>query len=120
MLVNTIKPIATKVLLAGGLLAGLSLFAMSAPASADTRSTAAIVAAAGLIIGAVTYDQYGRPYYMRDNRRWYVNADAARYYNDHRYDRGWDRQSNRGWGRNTDQGWGQSDRRGHRRPPERL
>ncbi|MHB8432883.1 MAG: hypothetical protein ACYC8W_01800 [Candidatus Tyrphobacter sp.] len=84
MLVNFIKPVAAKLVLASGVLAA-ALVAMPRPASADTTSTIAIAAAAALIVGAIAYDSSGRPYYERDNRRWYVSREAANYYRYHRF-----------------------------------
>ncbi|HUY41417.1 MAG TPA: hypothetical protein VMV82_07605 [Candidatus Dormibacteraeota bacterium] len=107
MLVNFIKPVAAKLVLASGVLAA-ALVAMPRPASADTTSTIAIAAAAALIVGAIAYDNSGRPYYERDNRRWYVSREAANYYRYHRFPQrygSW----NRGGGRQYGQGrYGQS------------
>ena len=91
MFINFIKTAICKIVLATGLLASLSIFAMPAPASADTRSTAAIVAAAALVIGAIAYDNSGRPYYVRGGRRWFVSRDVASYWRYHRVHRGYRR-----------------------------
>lgn len=87
MFVTFIKSIIGKSVLAAGLLASLTVFAMPSPASADTRSTMAIAAAAALVVGAIAYDHDGRPYYMRDGRRWFVSRDVVQYYQVHRWDR---------------------------------
>lgn len=91
MLVNAIKSVFGKSVLAAGLLASLAIFAMPRPASADTQSTAAIVAAAAFIVGAIAYDNSGRPYYVRGGRRWYVSRPVADYYRTHRWGRRDDR-----------------------------
>ena len=50
-----LKPTIGKAVLAIGMLAAATAFAMPQPALADTRSTAEIVAAAALIVGAVVF-----------------------------------------------------------------
>lgn len=87
MFANLIKSIFAKGVLAAGLLASVSVFALPQPAAADARSTAAIAAAAALIVGAIAYDNGGRAYYVRDGRRWFVDRDVAQYYLEHRWDR---------------------------------
>ena len=87
MLVNFIKSAIGKSVLVAGLLASVTVFGMPRPASASTESTAAIVAAAALIVGAIAYDSSNRPYYVRDGRRWYVSPSVANYYRDNRWDR---------------------------------
>ena len=87
LVLNFLKSVFGKSVLAAGLLASVSVFALPRPASADTQSTVAIAAAAALIIGAIAYDNSGRPYYVRDNRRWYVDRNVAQYYEMHRWDR---------------------------------
>jgi hypothetical protein len=82
MFATLVKPTISKIVLAAGVLA-VTIFALPRPASADTQSTAAIVAAAALIVGAIAYDSSGRPYYDRDGRRWYVSRDTADYYRMH-------------------------------------
>ena len=81
-----VKPIVTKFVLTLGLIASLT-FAMPRPASADTQSTVAIVAAAAAIVGAIAYDNSGRPYYVRYGHRCYVSPAVVNYY----HSRGWDR-----------------------------
>ncbi len=76
------KPMISKAVLVVGMLAAVGAFAIPQPASADTRSTAEIVAAAAMIVGAIAYDQ-GRPYYVRDGRRRYVSPAVAGWYQDH-------------------------------------
>jgi len=67
----------------GGLLT-LAVFAGSpTPAKADTASTAAIIAGAAAIVGALVYDSNNHPYYVRDNRRYYVTQNEAQYYRSH-------------------------------------
>jgi hypothetical protein len=73
------KPLIGKFVLAAGVLA-TAMVAMPRPASADTQSTAAIVAAAALIAGAIAYDSNGQPYYVREGRCWYVRTNVANYY----------------------------------------
>jgi hypothetical protein len=121
MLVNFIKPVAAKLVLASGVLAA-ALVAMPRPASADTTSTIAIAAAAALIVGAIAYDNSGRPYYERNNRRWYVSREAANYYRYHRFpqrygswNRGGDRQYGQGrYGQGRYGQYGQNRRGGRR------
>lgn len=64
------KPLIGKFVLAAGVLA-TAMVAMPRPASADTQSTVAIVAAAALIAGAIANDSNRRPYYMREGQRDY-------------------------------------------------
>ena len=78
-----LKPTIGKAVLAIGMLAAATAFAMPQPALADTRSTAEIVAAAALFGGAIAYDNGGLPYYVRSGRRWYVSPQVAGYYRDH-------------------------------------
>jgi hypothetical protein len=49
-------------------------------ASADTTSTALLVAGAAAIAGALLYDSSGHPYYVRSNKRYYVSQPVAQYY----------------------------------------
>ncbi len=67
----------------GGLILAGSLAGTTAVAKADTASTAAIVFGAAAIAGALLYDSNNHPYYVRDNRRYYVTQDEARYYRSH-------------------------------------
>ena len=60
---------------AAGTLGGMPL-----AARADTASTAAIVAGAAAIVGALLIDSSGHPYYVRDNHRYYVTSGEAQYY----------------------------------------
>ena len=53
------------------------------PAKADTASTAAIAAGAAAIVGTLLYDSSNRPYYVRNNHRYYVNQNVATYYRGH-------------------------------------
>ena len=91
MTIATIKPIIAKFVLTLGLIASMT-FAMPRPASADTQSTVAIIAAAAAIVGAIAYDNSGRPYYVRYGHRCYVSPAVVDYYHNHQ---GW----NRGWHR---------------------
>jgi hypothetical protein len=68
--------------LAASLVAG-TLGGMPLAARADTASTAAIVAGAAAIVGALLYDSNNHPYYVRDNRRYYVTSGEAQYYRSH-------------------------------------
>jgi hypothetical protein len=54
-------------------------------AMADTASTAAIIAGAAAITGALLYDANNKPYYVRDNRRYYVSQGQANYYRGHHH-----------------------------------
>jgi hypothetical protein len=76
---KSIKSVAAKTALIGAMVAS-AVVALPRPASADTTSTIAIAAAAALIVGAIAYDNSGRPYYMRDGRRWYVSNDVGAYW----------------------------------------
>jgi hypothetical protein len=64
--------------LALGVLGGIQ-----APAKADTASTAAIIAGAAAITGALLYDSSNHPYYVRNNHRYYVTQNEAVYYRGH-------------------------------------
>jgi hypothetical protein len=55
------------------------------PAAADTSSTAAIVAGAAAIAGALLYDANNHPYYVRNNHRYYVTQPEAQYYRSHHH-----------------------------------
>jgi hypothetical protein len=55
------------------------------PAKADTASTAAIVAGAAGIVGALLYDANNHPYYIRGGHRYYVTAGEANYYRSHHH-----------------------------------
>jgi hypothetical protein len=54
-------------------------------ASADTTSTAAIIAGAAAIAGALIYDSQNHPYYIRDRHRYYVTDEQARWYKQHHH-----------------------------------
>jgi hypothetical protein len=69
----------------GGMLAMSFLTGMPAAARADTASTAAIVAGAAAIAGALLYDANNHPYYVRDNHRYYVTQPEAQYYRSHHH-----------------------------------
>jgi len=66
-----------------GLLVFGSIGGTPMPAKADTASTMAIIAGAAAIVGALLYDNNGHPYYIRDNRRYYVTQDEASYWRSH-------------------------------------
>jgi hypothetical protein len=67
----------------GGLLFLGSIGGTPAPAKADTTSTALIAVGAAAIVGALLYDGNNRPYYVRDNHRYYVSQNEAQYYRGH-------------------------------------
>lgn len=54
-------------------------------ARADTTSTAAIIAGAALITGALIYDSNSHPYYVRDEHRYYVTEEQATWYRRHHH-----------------------------------
>ncbi len=56
---------------------------MPRPAQADTASTAAIIAGAAAIVGALLIDSNNQPYYVNDNERYYVSQNEATYYRNH-------------------------------------
>ena len=58
-------------------------FVAPQPAPADTATTAAIIAGAAAIVGALLLDSNQRPYYVKDNRRYYVSQPEATYYRTH-------------------------------------
>ena len=76
---------ATRLLSSG--LAGFCLIGtvsgMPTAAKADTASTAAIAAGAAAIVGALLYDSSNRPYYIRNNHRYYVTQSEAQQYRSH-------------------------------------
>ncbi len=74
------KPSALIATALGAVFAFGSLDASQDVAKADTASTAAIVAGAAAIVGALLYDSNNHPYYVRDNRRYYVTQNEAQYY----------------------------------------
>lgn len=47
------------------------------PAQADTASTAAIIAGAAAIVGALLIDSNNRPYYVNSGKRYYVTQAEA-------------------------------------------
>jgi hypothetical protein len=69
----------------GALAIAASLAATELPAHADTASTAAIVAGAAGIVGALLYDANNRPYYIRSGHRYYVTSGEASYYRSHHH-----------------------------------
>ena len=58
---------------------------MGAPSivRADTGSTAAIIAGAAAIVGALIYDSRNHPYYVEHGHRFYVTPEQAAYYRGH-------------------------------------
>jgi len=52
-------------------------------ARADTASTAAIIAGAAAITGALIYDSSNHPYYVQSGRRYYVTPSQATWYRQH-------------------------------------
>ena len=69
----------------GGILTLGALAGFSAPAKADTGSTAAIAVGAAAIVGALLVDNNShRSYYMQGGHRHYVSNDTANYYRSHR------------------------------------
>lgn len=69
----------------GALLALGALNQTQTAAKADTTSTAAIAAGAAAIVGALLYDGNRQPYYVRDNRHYYVSQSEANYYRAHHH-----------------------------------
>jgi acyl-coenzyme A thioesterase PaaI-like protein len=67
----------------GGLALLGTLSGAATAAKADTASTAAIVAGAAAIVGALLYDSNSRPYYVRNDHRYYVTQGEAQYYRSH-------------------------------------
>jgi hypothetical protein len=66
---------------------------MGAPSMvrADTGSTAAIIAGAAAIAGALIYDSSNHPYYVQNGHRFYVTPQQAAYYRGHH--RGYERRA---------------------------
>src|SRR5450755_359131 len=64
----------------GGLLVLGTLGGAPTAAMADTASTVAIAAGAAAIVGALLYDSTNRPYYVRNNHRYYVTQPEEQYY----------------------------------------
>ena len=58
-------------------------FVAPQPAPADTASTAAIIAGATAIVGALLVGANNQPYYVKNNRRYYVTPQEAQYYRTH-------------------------------------
>ncbi|MFZ1124761.1 MAG: hypothetical protein WAN59_06460 [Candidatus Baltobacteraceae bacterium] len=69
----------------GGLLVLGTLGGTQTTVKADTASTAAIVAGAAAIVGALLYDSNNRPYYVSNNHRYYVTQNEAQYYRGHHH-----------------------------------
>ena len=78
MNISRFGPSALGLLLAAGMLGQTQT-----AAKADTASTAAIVAGAAAIVGALVYDGNNRPYYVRNDQRYYVSQNEAAYYRGH-------------------------------------
>ncbi|HEV3156831.1 MAG TPA: hypothetical protein VGZ00_05735 [Candidatus Baltobacteraceae bacterium] len=66
-------------------LAATLTMGVTSPARADTGSTAAIIAGAAAIVGALIYDSNNHPYYVRDGHRYYVTEQQAGYYRQHHH-----------------------------------
>jgi hypothetical protein len=66
-----------------GSMIAATTFSVPQPAAADTASTAAMIAGAAAIVGALVYDQNNHPYYVRNNHRYYVTQQEAQYYRAH-------------------------------------
>jgi 5'-3' exonuclease len=66
---------------------------MGAPSMlrADTGSTAAIIAGAAAITGALIYDAGNHPYYVQSGHRYYVTQQQAAWYRGHH--RGYERRA---------------------------
>jgi len=66
---------------------------MGAPSMvrADAGSTAAIIAGAAAIAGALIYDSSNHPYYVQNGHRYYVSQQEAAYYRGHH--RGYERRA---------------------------
>jgi hypothetical protein len=64
-------------------LAAVAIIPIARPAQADTGSTAAIVAAAGAIVGALLTDSNNQSYYVNNGRHVYVSRNTATYYRAH-------------------------------------
>jgi hypothetical protein len=62
--------------------AALTMGAQSA-ARADAGSTAAIIAGAAAITGALIYDSSNHPYYVQSGHRYYVSQQQATWYRGH-------------------------------------
>jgi hypothetical protein len=69
--------------LLGALVVVASLGSAQMTARADTATTAAIVAGAAAIVGALLYDANNRPYYIRSGHRYYVTQAEAGYWRGH-------------------------------------
>ena len=72
-----------KGLTVGAALVAAVTISLPRPAQADTTSTALIAVGAAAIVGALLYDGNKRPYYIKNNRRYYVSQDTATYYRSH-------------------------------------
>lgn len=91
-------------------LATVAIIPIARPAQADTASTAAIVLAAGAIVGALLTDSNNQPYYVNNGRHVYVSRSTATYYRAHGNNRN---NGNRG------QNGGQNANRDQRGGPQR-
>jgi hypothetical protein len=70
--------------LAGALSAAVTMNAPSM-ARADAGSTAAIIAGAAAITGALIYDSSNHPYYVQSGHRYYVSQQQATWYRAHHH-----------------------------------
>jgi VIT1/CCC1 family predicted Fe2+/Mn2+ transporter len=64
-------------------IATVAVLPVARPVLADTTSTIAIAAAAGLIVGALLTDSNNQPYYVSNGRHVYVSQNTATYYRAH-------------------------------------
>jgi hypothetical protein len=81
-------------------IATVAVMPLARPAQADTASTAAIVAAAGAIVGALLTDSNNQPYYVNNGRHVYVSKNTATYYRAHGNNRGRGQEQHNGQQRN--------------------
>ncbi len=79
---ESIQSALKRVVLGTALVAAVAVSAPR-PAQADTASTAAIVAGAAAIVGALLVDSNNRSYYVKNNERYYVTPGEATYYRAH-------------------------------------
>lgn len=77
---NNALQISLKRLVVASALLTAATFSLPHAAQANTTSTIAIAAGAAAIVGALLIDGNNRPYYVKNNHRYYVSQSQANAY----------------------------------------
>jgi hypothetical protein len=90
-MIDTMRSTTRRITALAGMLSVALTTGAPSMARADAGSTAAIIAGAAAIVGAIIYDSSNRPYYVRNERRYYITEDEAVWYR--RHHRGYERRA---------------------------